>query len=112
MKLRFIPVNVLESYKNNRNILVTGGSGQVGSALSSITMDLNFNFLFPSSKDLDLSNKNNIIEYCYKYKPDLIINLGAYTNVNNAENEKNKATKINTDALIYLGQYSILIKLD
>ena len=106
MKLRFIPVNVLESYKNNRNILVTGGSGQVGSALSSITMDLNFNFLFPSSKDLDLSNKNNIIEYCYKYKPDLIINLGAYTNVNNAENEKNKATKINTDALIYLGQYS------
>ena len=106
MNLKFILVNVLESYKNKKNILVTGGSGQVGLALSSIALNLNFNFLFPTSKELDLSNKNNIIEYCNECKPDLIINLGAYTNVNNAENEKNIAKKINADALDYLGQYS------
>ncbi|MHC1773558.1 MAG: dTDP-4-dehydrorhamnose reductase [Flexilinea sp.] len=45
----------------------------------------------------DISDKMQIIDTVSVVKPDIVINASAYTNVDLAETEKEKATAINTD---------------
>ena len=94
------------SYNYNKTILVTGGSGQIGSELKLISQMSGINFLFPNSDEFNLFVTLDIIDYCNKIKPDLIINLGAYTDVDNAEVEKEKSLLINHHAVSQLGKYS------
>lgn len=59
-------------------ILVTGGSGLVGSALKTISNNYtNYEFVFMSSKDCDLIDWNQTINYFNKIKPDYVIHLAA-----------------------------------
>lgn len=61
-------------------ILVTGGTGLVGSAIRKVVQDdknENETFIFLSSKDLDLSDKNQTLEYFKKHKPTHVIHLAA-----------------------------------
>jgi len=60
------------------NILITGGSGLVGSAIKRICNNYNYNFIFASSKDCDLTNYNETLNYFIKIKPDYVIHLAAY----------------------------------
>jgi len=60
------------------NILITGGSGLVGSAIKSIYNNYpNYNFIFLSSSDCDLTDYNQTLKYFQKTKPDLVIHLAA-----------------------------------
>ena len=77
-------------------VLVTGGKGQLGQCLQSISNDFKtLDFVFLGSNDLDISNnieveayfKNNTFDYC--------INCAAYTAVDKAEEETEKAKQIN-----------------
>lgn len=77
-------------------VLVTGGKGQLGQCLQSISNDFKtLDFVFLGSNDLDISNnieveayfKNNTFDYC--------INCAAYTAVDKAEEEPEKAKQIN-----------------
>ena len=56
-------------------ILITGGSGLVGSAINSIKniYDNKFNFIFMSSKECDLTDYQKTLEYFTLIKPDYII---------------------------------------
>lgn len=56
-------------------VLVTGGSGLIGSALKAISLDNNW--IFPSSKDCNLLEYNKVDEYLQKVKPDYIIHLAS-----------------------------------
>jgi GDP-L-fucose synthase len=60
-------------------ILITGGSGLVGSAINSIKNIYNnkFNFIFMSSKECDLTDYQKTLEYFTLIKPDYIIHLAA-----------------------------------
>ena len=59
-------------------ILVTGGTGLVGSAIKSISANYNnYNFFFMSNKDCDLTNWNQTIDYFNKIKPTYVIHLAA-----------------------------------
>ena len=81
---------------NNLNILIIGGSGQVGSEITKNPQNKDFKLHFPKSSELDLASKNSIINYLNKFTPDLVINLGAYTKVDKAEEEKDKCSLINS----------------
>jgi GDP-L-fucose synthase len=60
-------------------ILVTGGSGLVGNAFKKISSNYEqFNFIFISSKDYDLSIFESTKNMFDKYKPDYVIHLAAY----------------------------------
>mgnify|MGYP001237023597 FL=1 len=80
------------------NVLITGSTGQLGKSLIALKPS-NVTITAPTRKELDLSN----IESCYKtileIKGDWIINCGAYTAVDKAEIEIEKAKKINGFAL-------------
>lgn len=59
------------------NILITGGSGLVGSAIKKISKNYKYNFIFLSSKDGDLRNYQQTYNIFEKYNPDYVIHLAA-----------------------------------
>jgi dTDP-4-dehydrorhamnose reductase len=77
-------------------VLVTGANGQLGQALQSISGNYpEIDFVFCSSSDLDITKKESCETVFVKYKPDYCINAAAYTAVDKAESEPEKAQLIN-----------------
>ena len=58
--------------KKNKKILVTGGSGRFGKILKKFNYK---NFIFPSKKQLDITNVKSIKKFLLKTKPKTIIHL-------------------------------------
>ena len=88
-----------------RNILVTGGNGQLGMELKLLlNYEADFNFIFTSSKELDITNHKRVKEYVMKEEIDMIINCAAYTSVDKAEKEQILADAINHLAVANLAQ--------
>ena len=78
-------------------ILITGGSGQLGGALAPRMQPLG-DVLTPSSSQLDLSQPESLPAVLDTLQPDLILNCGAYTAVDRAEEEQALAHTINGEA--------------
>lgn len=77
-------------------VLVTGSSGQLGQSLQFIAKNHpDIDFVFCSSEQLDIVNFDNCETIFSKYKPDYCINAAAYTAVDKAESEPEKAHLIN-----------------
>jgi len=77
-------------------VLVTGANGQLGQAIQSISdKHPKIDFKFCTSSDLDITSKENCELVFTKYKPDYCINAAAYTAVDKAESEPEKAHLIN-----------------
>lgn len=58
-------------------VLVTGGSGLIGKAIESIKSNYDYNFIFLSSSDCDLTDFNKTKELFNEIKPDYVIHLAA-----------------------------------
>jgi dTDP-4-dehydrorhamnose reductase len=77
-------------------VLVTGANGQLGQSLQFIAPNYpDIHFVFCSSTDLDISNVENCLAVFSKIKPNYCINAAAYTAVDKAESEAEKAHLIN-----------------
>lgn len=77
-------------------VLVTGANGQLGQAIKFVAGNYpNIHFVFCTSSDLDITNKKNCNAVFKKEKPDFCINAAAYTAVDKAESEHQKAHLIN-----------------
>lgn len=83
------------------NILVTGANGQLGSELKNIhkkgivKFGKSVNFVFTDIDTLDISNPIFLKKFFQDHSFDFIINCAAYTNVDLAESEKEKAYLVN-----------------
>ncbi|WP_130734815.1 dTDP-4-dehydrorhamnose reductase [Flavobacterium sp. J27] len=79
-------------------VLITGANGQLGQALFSIAGNYpSIDFVFCNSKELDITNKENCKQVFEKHKPSFCINTAAYTAVDKAESEPEKAFEINAN---------------
>ena len=93
------------------NILVTGANGQLGSELKSIynnsnrTFEKPVNIEFTDIETLDLSNTIFLKKFLDDHSFDFIINCAAYTNVDLAETEKEKAFEINANCVKSIVEY-------
>jgi dTDP-4-dehydrorhamnose reductase len=77
-------------------VLVTGANGQLGQAIQSIVGNHpSIDFVFCTSLDLDITNLDNCEAVFQNKKPHFCINTAAYTAVDKAENEFEKAHLIN-----------------
>lgn len=77
-------------------VLVTGANGQLGQAIQFISDKYDdIDFKFCSSSDLDITSKENCQLVFTKFKPDYCINAAAYTAVDKAESEPEKAHLVN-----------------
>ncbi|MCC9042096.1 dTDP-4-dehydrorhamnose reductase [Myroides sp. M-43] len=86
-------------------VLVTGAKGQTGQCLQSIANEYSdMEFVFLNSKELDLTNANQIEEVFSNQQPDYCINLAAYTAVDKAEDEVELAYKVNASAVLSLAE--------
>lgn len=77
-----------------KRILVTGGSGQVGWELRRALAPLGEVFA-PGRELLDLARPQTLAAAVAQFKPDIIVNPGAYTAVDKAESEAESARLIN-----------------
>lgn len=77
-------------------VLVTGANGQLGQSLKFIAGKYpEIDFVFCDSKTVDITQKEVINLVFNKVKPDFCINTAAYTAVDKAESEPEKAFEIN-----------------
>ena len=77
-------------------VLVTGANGQLGQSLQFIAKNYpKLHFVFCSSSDLDITNLESCQAVFLKIKPNYCINAAAYTAVDKAESETEKANLIN-----------------
>lgn len=89
-----------------KKIAVIGGNGQLGNCIRKIAPDFEntYEFIFTDSQTLDITNEGQINDFFYDNKPDYCINASAYTAVDLAEKERDKAFAVNADGVAYLAQ--------
>jgi len=86
-------------------ILVVGANGQLGRCLQDQASSLkNFNFTFLNSQEVDITQQKQV-EACFKkHRPAYCINAAAYTAVDKAEEEQEKAYAVNEMATVHLAR--------
>jgi dTDP-4-dehydrorhamnose reductase len=77
--------------------LITGGSGQLGIAVSQELDKLGIAFYAWSSRDLDIRQSSTVSEAIEKLSPTVIINCAAWTDVDGAETHEKDACSVNSD---------------
>jgi dTDP-4-dehydrorhamnose reductase len=77
--------------------LITGGSGQLGIAVSQELDKLGIAFDAWNSKDLDITQSSTVSEAVEKLSPTVIINCAAWTDVDGAESHEIDASRVNSD---------------
>jgi len=77
-------------------VLVTGANGQLGQSIQFIANQYpNIQFIYTDYQELDITNFESCLTVFAKYKPQFCINTAAYTAVDKAESESDKAHLIN-----------------
>ena len=79
--------------------MVTGANGQLGQEFQNNISKSKDEYYFTDKLELDITNKNHILNYVSDNQIDLIINCAAYANVNKSETNKNQVIKVNSDAV-------------
>jgi dTDP-4-dehydrorhamnose reductase len=77
--------------------LITGGSGQLGIAVSQELGEEGLLFNALSSKDLDITQGQIVRDYVPDLSPKVIINCAAWTDVDGAETNELEAFRVNGD---------------
>lgn len=79
-----------------KKVIVVGANGQLGRCIQELVEEyFNFDFYFFSSKELDITLKKEVIDVFVQNNFDYCINCAAYTAVDKAELEQEKAFEVN-----------------
>ncbi|MCC2591348.1 dTDP-4-dehydrorhamnose reductase [Chryseobacterium sp. MFBS3-17] len=80
-----------------KKILVTGAGGQLGNCIQKLaaSRNLDYHFHFVTSAQLDITDAAAVQELFAEIKPDFCINAAAFTAVDLAEKESEKAFAVN-----------------
>lgn len=77
------------------NWLITGGSGQLGIAVSEELDSRGLMFTALSSSDLDITDSKAVVDFIATNAPSVIVNCAAWTDVDGAEGNEESASKVN-----------------
>ena len=99
-----------------KTVLITGSNGLLGQKLvAQLQKDPNYRLIATSKgvnrissisgfiyEELDITNSAEVANICKKYRPDVLINTAAMTNVDACEDDKEGCWKMNVNAVEYL----------
>ena len=92
-----------------KKILVIGATGLVGSRFVELASD-KFDFIAADENNLDITNKQSVVDFFNNNNFDATLNLAAFTDVGGAENQRDDinglAWKLNVLAPSYLAEAS------
>lgn len=74
-------------------VLIFGGSGLVGSKFINL-YSKNFEISAPDTSSADILNKDQVTKVTQEFNPDVVINFAAYTQVEQAESQKDNKNGI------------------
>ncbi|MBR1631266.1 MAG: dTDP-4-dehydrorhamnose reductase [Paludibacteraceae bacterium] len=86
------------------NILVTGANGQLGNEMRIVAAQSKDHYLFTDIAELDITNAEEVSRFVQSEGIDIVVNCAAYTNVDAAETDEERAALINATAVEYLAQ--------
>jgi dTDP-4-dehydrorhamnose reductase len=75
--------------------LITGCKGQLGLTLQIELASRNIEFIAVDSTELDITKSQKVDQLVEKLKPNVIVNTAAWTDVDSAESNKDKAYEVN-----------------
>ena len=87
-----------------KKILVTGANGQLGSEMRRLGAVSPNEYLFTDVQELDITNKEAVLEFTEQNNVNIIVNCAAYTNVDKAEDDEATAELINATAVKNLAE--------
>ena len=79
-------------------ILITGSNGMLGHDLIDVLKN-NHELILTTSKNLDITNKEEVFTVIGDKNPDIIINSAAYTDVDGCEENQDTAFSVNGDGV-------------
>jgi dTDP-4-dehydrorhamnose reductase len=77
-------------------VLITGARGQLGRDLTH-TRPRDVDTIGCDLDELDIGDRDAVLEFVQRHKPAVVVNAAAYTAVDKAEDEKEKAYRANCD---------------
>ena len=83
----------------SKKVVVFGSNGQLGKCLQKVAPDyeLDYDFIFADSETVDITDKDSVFNFFGEHQPDFCINAAAYTAVDLAEKEEEKAYEVNAN---------------
>ena len=91
------------------NLLLTGREGQLGLAFcehwAHQGLDQKFNLVAVGRQELDITNPVEVEKLLTQFRPSMILNAAAYTNVDDAESNEFSAYDVNSRAVGYLATW-------
>ena len=79
-------------------ILITGSNGMLGHDLIEVLKD-NRELLLTTSKTLDITDGDSVMDFIVKSNPDIVINSAAYTDVDGCESNPDLAYNVNGEGV-------------
>ena len=88
-----------------KNILITGANGQLGNEMQMLSEENSeYTYFFTDVAELDICNKQAVMDFVRTNDINVIVNCAAYTAVDKAEENVKLCTKLNADAVGYLAE--------
>lgn len=88
-----------------KNILITGANGQLGQAIKKVAAGFPaFNFVYTDFSELDITDPASIAAVFSAQEIHACVNCAAYTAVDKAESEEEKAFRLNFEAALHLAE--------
>ena len=88
-----------------KNILITGANGQLGHEMQMLSEENSeYTYFFTDVAELDICNKQAVMDFVRTNDINVIVNCAAYTAVDKAEENVELCTKLNADAVGYLAE--------
>ncbi len=87
------------------SILVTGAGGQLGMEWVKFLGRMGLEHHAMTSKDLDITNSGAVDLTLNRVKPEVVVNCAAYTDVDGAESDVEKALRVNRNGVGHLAEW-------